>query len=435
MSDEPAKQSRPLRRQRSIYQVHYALPRRTTEDMATPLLTPCGSLALQAFGLQVAGHRKSEDTKFTGLLQCNGTVLKPILKESQKREVEFYTRIKASSDPELVELRSFVPKYYGCRKFTYRGFEQDYIILEDLTQRMLEQCVMDVKIGKRTWDPLASEQKIKSEQSKYAACKQQFGFCIPGYQVHKLSSGKLLKFGKDYGKKLHGRMVREAIRNYLNGIGAPLCRALILQFLTELWKIQKWARRQTSVRLFSTSLLLVYDATRLRECCGETDDTLVSRASCRPPLPRRRRSIHSLHAGGGGGLRGQLSARGPVYKALAAVPLSPMAAAQATFAPPPAIKSSWTEALDKLNTNHSFEHNYEDKLSKIKMNYRAMLDELSSDEPNPHPWGTVKIIDFAHAFFNDEEDECAVDENFRQGIDSFVEIFEDFLKETEDQLS
>ncbi|KAL0821429.1 hypothetical protein ABMA28_004908 [Loxostege sticticalis] len=406
MSDEPSKPRRAVRRQRSIYQVHYALPRRSTEDMATPLLTPCAGLALSAFGLQVAGHRKTEDTKFTGLLQCNGTVLKPILKESQKREVDFYTRLKSTTNPDLIELRSYVPKYYGCRKFTYKGFEQDYIILEDLTQRMLEQCVMDVKIGKRTYDPLATDEKIKSETSKYALCKQQYGFCIPGYQVYKLATGKLLKFGKDYGKKLHGHMVREAIRNYLNGVGAPLCRALILQFLSELWKIQKWARRQTAVRLYSTSLLLVYDATRLRDCCGETDDALVSRSKCRTAPVTRRRSIHSLHPLGGGSFSGQLSPRGPVYK-----------------------------KLTSLNTNHSFEHNYEDKLSKIKMNYRALLDELSSDTPNPNPWAAVKIIDFAHAFFNDDDDDATVDENFKQGIDSFVEIFEGFLKETDSQVA
>jgi uncharacterized protein YebE (UPF0316 family) len=47
-----------------------------------------------------------------------------------------------------VQLREFLPKYYGCTKYTYNGYEQEYIMLEDLTQRMLEQCVMDVKIGK-----------------------------------------------------------------------------------------------------------------------------------------------------------------------------------------------------------------------------------------------------------------------------------------------
>ena len=37
---------------------------------------------------------------------------------------------------------------------------------------------------------------------KYAKSKQEFGFCIPGYRVHEISSGELIKFGKEEGKTL-----------------------------------------------------------------------------------------------------------------------------------------------------------------------------------------------------------------------------------------
>lgn len=433
MSDvsEKSRRSVSVRRQRSIYQVHYCMRRQDPEMTARPLLVPTSPLEVQAYALQVAGHRNTEDTKYLGLLQCNnGTIMKPIIKESQKREVDFYERLKSSTLADLHELRALVAKYFGSRKYTYNGFEQEYIILEDLTERMLEPCIMDVKIGKRTWDPLATEEKIRNEQSKYAACKQEYGFCIPGFQVYRLSTGKLCKYNKDYGKRLHSHAVKEAIRNYLNGIGATLCRALLLQFLSQLWRIQKWSRRQAAVRLYSASLLLVYDAARLRDCCQGKEFT--ARVGCRPAtVPRRRHSMHSV--GSGSNFSGQISSKGPVYKKLQSVPLSPMSLSHSSFSPPPPINSPWSEALASFNHNHSFEHNYENKLSKIKMNYRAMLDQLSYDSPTPNPWGTVKIIDFAHAFFNSEE-EKQIDENFREGIDNFVEIFECFLRETDDQV-
>ncbi|XP_052743207.1 inositol polyphosphate multikinase [Bicyclus anynana] len=425
------KQRKLPRRQRSIYQVHYNL-RRQDEVMAKPLAMPSAPLSVQAYELQVAGHRNDKtEEKFLGLLQCsNGRVLKPILKESQKREVDFYNRVSTSTNPELVELRKHIPKYYGCRKFTYNGFEQEYIMLEDLTERMLDPCIMDVKIGRRTWDPQASLDKIRREESKYALCKEEYAFCIPGYQVYKLATGKLQKYNKEYGKKLHGPMVRAAMKNFLNGLGSSLCRALILQFLSALWGIQKWAARQTAVTLYCTSLLLVYDAARLRDCCGENRSSF----KCRTQTAPRRKSIHSLHnPAAGSNFSGQLSSKGPVYRKVNSVPLSSMTLAQQTFAPLPVTKSPWSEALDKLNHNHSFEHNYEDKLSKIKMNYRATLDQLVSDSPTPNPWGTVKIIDFAHAFFN-EEDNIRVDTNFREGIDNVVAMFESLLRETDDQV-
>ncbi|CAD0202817.1 unnamed protein product [Chrysodeixis includens] len=428
VSEPPLRRS--IRRQRSIYQVHYAIQRRDDEMTARPLVQPTDPLEIQAFALQVAGHRKCEDTKYLGLLQCNnGTILKPIIKEAQKREVDFYKRLASTTDEDLLELRTFVPKYFGCRKFTYNGYEQDYVILEDLTLRMLEPCIMDVKIGKRTWDPLATPEKIKNEQTKYAACKQQYGFCIPGFQVYRVTGGKLCKYNKDYGKKLQGQAVKDAIRTYLNG-GAVVCRALVLQTLAALWRLQRWARAQQAVRLYSASLLLVYDAARLRTCC-HNQDALAPRAECRAAgLPRRR---HSLHSTPSASFSGQLSARGPVYRKLQPVRLTPLTLAQDSFSQPPPISSPWTEALASFNHNHSFDHNYEDKLCKIKMDYKAMLDQLSNDDPKPSPWATVKVIDFAHAFFNEEE-ERAVDDNFREGLDNFVAIMESFLRETDDQV-
>ncbi|XP_045522583.1 inositol polyphosphate multikinase [Pieris brassicae] len=431
MSDVPQKtKERKPRRQRSIYQVHYSLPART-EMTAKPLSMPYESLEVQKYGRQVAGHTSTDvSTKYLGLLQCNnGTILKPILKESQKREVDFYTKLFSSNDKDLVELREFVPKYFGCKKFTYNGFEQEYIILEDLTERMLEPCIMDVKIGKQTWDPTASQEKIEREKSKYKKCKEEWGFCIPGYQVYRLDSGALLKYGKDYGKKLHGHVVTAAIKNYLNGLGGRLCRALILQFLSRLWALQRWCSRQTSLRLYSTSLLLAYDAAKLRSCCGETAAFEGKKEKCRPVPPTRRRSIHSLHSPlSGSNFSGLLSPTGPVYKTL-----SPSRLTISKPLSPPPVTSPWTEALDKLNHNHSFVHNYEEKLCKIKMNYRAVLDQLSQDSPTPNLWGTVKVIDFAHAFFGEDE-ERAVDDNFKEGVDSFVGIFEALLSETDDQV-
>lgn len=36
--------------------------------------------------------------------------------------------------------------------------------MTDLTHGMLEPCIMDIKIGRRTWDPLASAEKKATEE-------------------------------------------------------------------------------------------------------------------------------------------------------------------------------------------------------------------------------------------------------------------------------
>lgn len=71
---------------------------------------------------------------------------------------------------------------------------------------MHQPCIVDLKMGKQTWDPVATEEKQRKEDSKYVECKTKLGFCIPGLHTHHISSGgELRKYGRDYGKKLNER--------------------------------------------------------------------------------------------------------------------------------------------------------------------------------------------------------------------------------------
>lgn len=145
------------------------------------------------------------------------------------------------------------------------------------------------------------------------------------------------------------------------------------------------------------------------------------------PFPKRRHSTNSLEISGSN-FSGQLTAAGPRYKKLNSVPLSPISMAQSAFSPhKPTTSSPWNEAFDRIVSNYFHERNYDDAMTKMKVNYRTVLDQLSEDKSS-RPWASVKIIDFAHAFFNGEH-EAAVDDNFREGVANFVRIFEELLWE------
>lgn len=212
------------------------------------------------------------------------------------REIQFYEQLKVNNEnKDLRILRDvrLVPKYYGTVKMPFRGKIIDFIKLEDITRDMREPCVIDIKIGKRTWDPFASADKIKAEEQKYSACKQKLGFCIPGFQVYDIKTNRIKRFGKDYGKKLDQETVKDgkliqkqkkcdglikivryfvfflffqiilALKIFLN-LDSGINRKLILDFLHSLLNIEAWAKSQTSLRLYSSSLLLVYDAFNLK---------------------------------------------------------------------------------------------------------------------------------------------------------------------------
>lgn len=166
----------------------------------------------------------------TGMLkdQNDRSVLKAAVKPiCGAREIKFYEDLeKSCNDPIMNDLRQFVPEFRGVVKIPFRGKAINFIRLGDITQGMAEPCVIDVKIGKRTWDPLATDDKIVAEEQKYAACKQNLGFCIPGFQVYDIKSGCFKWFGKEYGKKLNTNSVKDGMHRI-----EPFLFCTLLNFL------------------------------------------------------------------------------------------------------------------------------------------------------------------------------------------------------------
>lgn len=143
--------------------------------------------------------------------QQDGSVLKAAVKPiCGAREIQFYENLMDElSDPSIEALRKLVPEYRGTVKMSFRGKFIDFIKLRDISHDMDEPCVMDIKIGKRTWDPMATPAKILAEEQKYEACKQHLGFCIPGFQVFDIKSCRVKRYGKEYGKKLNQNTVKD----------------------------------------------------------------------------------------------------------------------------------------------------------------------------------------------------------------------------------
>ncbi|XP_038109521.1 inositol polyphosphate multikinase [Culex quinquefasciatus] len=359
---------------------------------------------------QVAGHTFEQGTDILGLLKNldDGSILKPAGKVlCGVREIKFYETIQAATtEKDLVPLKEFIPGYKGHLKLPIDGKPVEFIKLTDLTHGMLEPCIMDVKIGCRTWDPLATPEKRKAEESKYQACKRNLGMCIPGFQVYSIVNGRRMRYGKEYGKKLTEVTVKDAFRKFLNA-DSGLCRQLLMQFLSDLWNIQKWARTQTTYRLYSSSVLLVYDARRLK-----------------PVLQYQTKSLNSSSSKLNNS-SGNLSGTSPAPSSgSSSRPSSPTQVV-------PAGTDSGVEPLQhyyKIQRSHSTMNNYEEDMKAMRENYVFMRDNLVGSYESK-VWASARMIDFAHAF--PAEEPGTIDTNYLQGIESLVRIFEEFLKECE----
>lgn len=88
----------------------------------------------------------------------------------------------------------------------------------------------------------------------------------------------------------------------------------------------------------------------------------------------------------------------------------------------------FNEVLIKLN----FFLLIEQEMQKMKEDYAIMLDNLVGTYDSNKDWVFVKMIDFAHTFntseMSSEGQAPTLDRNYLDGIEHLVEIFEEFLK-------
>lgn len=57
-----------------------------------------------------------------------------------------------------------------------------YLKLEDVTHHFVKPCIMDVKLGQRSYDPFASQEKREQQIRKYPLM-EEIGFLVLGMRV------------------------------------------------------------------------------------------------------------------------------------------------------------------------------------------------------------------------------------------------------------
>lgn len=212
---------------------------------------------------QIAGAHK--DQKSSALLKCqDGTLLKRVQRPPKgPREVEFYQKVKNAStnNESLSKLRELMPKFYGTANGIdpFEDIPVQYIKLEDVTSYFHKPCVIDIKMGRKTYDPEAPPEKIESESKKYPPL-ESIGFQIQGIKVYNRETGAYDSFDNKYGRSLltEDDVIRDGLARYFGG-EKHLQKDAISDVIKQLYPISKWFESQTSLSFYGGSLLIVYE--------------------------------------------------------------------------------------------------------------------------------------------------------------------------------
>lgn len=246
-----------------------------------------------AEAIVVGGH--------AGLLtdKSSKTVLKPVKGVRGEREADFYRAV--FSDSSNVP-RSFFPLFHGVKlpegvdvPMSNPNDKVQLLILEDLCKDFSHPCIMDLKVGVRTWGPDASQSKIDSQKDKYAP-QQVMGFRITGMRVwvphlqekvgeetepadyfatispavpavtkapikvgEEETQGEWRFYGRPFGLSFTEDTVVDGLRSFVCFRGKVL-KNVLKHFIQQLENIKAWFETQTSWEFFGSSLLFVYEA-------------------------------------------------------------------------------------------------------------------------------------------------------------------------------
>lgn len=133
----------------------------------------------------------------------------------------------------------------------------DFLCLEDLTAHCHQPCIIDIKIGQITYDPMAIKEKVLEQSSKYRQLRE-FGFRILGMKL-----GEEIK-GKTFGKALETTdQVYEALDSFFTPLASSQFKcAVIGKILDRLKNLLDLLGEKNidQLKFFSSSLLVVYDS-------------------------------------------------------------------------------------------------------------------------------------------------------------------------------
>lgn len=175
-----------------------------------------------------------------------------MLKRVGDHELEFYTSLfsEDTKDEDLLELRKFVPQYYGVEKIDGKN----YLILENLLFNYTHPSLLDCKMGKVTWTPHHNERKtLDQKQKAEKTTTGSLGFRISGFMT-KDENGKVLEsIAKEAGfYSITPENIHEKFSLVVNNDPKR-----VKKFIKQTKTLLKWFEKQRSKKFFTASVFYI----------------------------------------------------------------------------------------------------------------------------------------------------------------------------------
>lgn len=200
---------------------------------------------------------ENPDGEFKQAAGHPGTIIRTdhgtVIKEASERERAFYRLLV--DHPQLAKL---CPAYFGEQPIN-NGVGVELI---DLTEPFVKPCVIDIKMGTKTWDEESSDAKRQRASGKDAlSTTASLGFRICGSHVFDCVENSYRNLPKDEALLISAQEMPQALCDYFWN-GQELRSEWLSPLLEQLAQVQKWFEQNDSLIFTASSLLLIYEGDR-----------------------------------------------------------------------------------------------------------------------------------------------------------------------------
>lgn len=233
------------------------------------------------FAHQVGGHQDYE------IIYTNGKIYKPMTKEiAFHNELNFYesTVVKKTHSTQCPQ--HFIPDYYGVRFVRFENrVVRPYLQLRDLTKNFRVPCVCDLKMGRETFEPTSSREKIERRKNKFPY-QYEIGYRITGFKTYDCLEKKYHIFDKMSGRSLTPSTISDGLALFFHN-SLFLRREVAIAMVQKLENVLSWMLSQTRFKFYCASLLLIYDGAIFLDdiCMPSAQIPTVVYNSFIPPAP------------------------------------------------------------------------------------------------------------------------------------------------------
>ena len=152
----------------------------------------------------------------------------------------------------------WIAAYHGVKEVNQNGINGRFMILDDLTAGYEKPSVIDLKIGTKTWENDAPQEKIDRESKKYPL-QRTIGFRLTGMRIFNRNTMQYDIYDKKYGYQQTKESLNDMFALFFSQINIEYRKTIIESVINQLQPLLDWFEIPGHLKFICSSILIIFE--------------------------------------------------------------------------------------------------------------------------------------------------------------------------------